>query len=372
MSVNTNELETLDLEKKEEALQNTSDIKLKLQKDPEVIRLSQSIDTKDQISLLEFGKEPANEVSAFASRVLNTVKSSSMEESSVLLKQLGKIMDKFDSKDFAEEKGLFSKIFGKGKKMIERIMAKYQTMGGEIDKVYIEIKKYENEMKNSTATLEQLYDENFKYYLELEKYIVAAELKIEDVKKNTIPQLEKKAESMDQIASMELDTAKNALELIEQRAYDLEMAKQVAFQSSPQIRLLQRGNTKLIAKINSAFVTTIPIFKTGLINAIAVKRQKLVADSMNELDRRTNEMLIRNAQNVSSQSAEIAKLAGNPSIKIETIEETWGIIMNGLEETKAIEEENKKNRESGKQRLEELQNNYNEMKNKASRQYQNK
>lgn len=368
MSMNSDDLQVLDLEKKEEALKNTTDIKVKLRQDPEVVRLSESIDTKDQISLLEFGKEPANEVSTFAGRVLNTVKSSSMEESSALLKNLGKIMDKFDSKDFAEDKGLFSKLFGKGKKIIEKIMAKYQTMGGEIDKVYVEIKKYEKEMKDSTVTLEQLYDENFKYYLELEKYIVAAELKADDIKTKLLPQMEEKA-AQDQIAAMELDSTRNALELIEQRAYDLEMAKQVAFQSAPQIRLLQRGNTKLIAKINSAFITTIPIFKTGLINAIAAKRQKLVADSMSELDRRTNEMLIKNAQNVSTQSAQIAKMAGTSSIKIETIEETWGIIMKGLEETKAIEEENKQNREDGKRRLEELQKKYETMKETSAPSY---
>jgi len=140
------------------------------------------------------------------------------------------------------------------------------------------------------------------------------------------------------------------------------MAKQVAYQSAPQIRLLQRGNTKLIGKINSAFVTTIPIFKTALINAISAKRQNLVAESMNELDKRTNELLLRNAQTISQQSVDIAKLSGAPSVKIETMEETWNIIIKGMQETKTIEEENKVLREQGKLRLEQLQENYIKMK----------
>ncbi|HLO11707.1 MAG TPA: toxic anion resistance protein, partial [Pseudoneobacillus sp.] len=130
----------------------------------------------------------------------------------------------------------------------------------------------------------------------------------------------------------------------------------------PQIRLLQRGNTKLIGKINSAFVTTIPIFKNGLIQAVAAKRQKLVADSMSELDRRTNEMLLKNAQNISQQSTDIARLAGAPSIKIETIEESWNIIIKGMQETKAIEEENKRLRVEGTKRLEQLQENFKRLK----------
>ena len=161
---------------------------------------------------------------------------------------------------------------------------------------------------------------------------------------------------------MQLDTLRNAVELLEQRVYDLEMAKMVSLQTAPQIRLLQRGNTKLIGKINSAFVTTIPIFKNGLIQAMAAKRQKLVADSMSELDRRTNEMLVRNAQNISTQSVDIARLAGSPSIKIETIEESWNIIMKGMQETKSIEEENKRLRVEGTRRLEQLQENFQKVK----------
>ncbi|MFB7139340.1 toxic anion resistance protein [Gottfriedia sp. NPDC056225] len=354
MSVNT----LTSLENQDEIIKaNPNEMKLQLRNEPEVHRLTNSIDYKNQIALLEYGKEPANEISTFSGKILNTIKASSMEESSVLLKQLGKIMDRFDAKDFAEEKGFLSKIFNRGQKLIDKLFDKYQSMGTEIDKVYIEITKYEHEMKSSTNTLEQLYEQNVMYYLELEKYIVAAEMKAEELK-TQLPALTERAGTGNQLAMMELDTLKNAIELIEQRTYDLEMAKQVAYQSAPQIRMLQRGNTKLIGKINSAFVTTIPIFKTALINAISAKRQNLVAQSMDELDKRTNELLLRNANTISQQSVDIARLSGAPSIKIETMEETWNIIMKGMQETKAIEEENKVQREQGKLRLEQLQENF--------------
>ncbi|WP_075619716.1 toxic anion resistance protein [Paenisporosarcina indica] len=338
-------------------MEDPSDQKAKLKRNPQVLQLVAKIDHKNQVELLEFGREPANEISAFTGKILSTIKSSSMEESSELLKQLGKIMDKFDKKDFVEKKSLFGKMFKKGEKIIEKLFNKYQTMGGEIDKVFVEITKYENEMKKSTTTLEELYDKNFNYFMELEKYIVAGELKVNQLRQN-LPRVQQNAETGDQVALMELNTLQNAIELLDQRIYDLEMAKQVSYQSAPQIRMLQRGNTKLIGKINSAFVTTIPIFKTGLINAIAAKRQNLVAQSMSELDRRTNEMLLRNANDISKQSIDIARMSGQPSIKIETMEQTWDIIMNGMNETKAIEEENRKMREEGRLRLEALQKKY--------------
>ncbi|MDQ0197614.1 toxic anion resistance protein [Neobacillus ginsengisoli] len=340
-----------------------SDIKLALRKEPEVQNLARTIDERDQIQVLEFGKEPAVQISRFSDQILSNMRTTKVEDSGELLKHLGRIMDKFDAKDFAKPSGgFFDKLFKKGEKMVEKLFGKYQTMGQEIDKVYVEISKYQHEMVDSTNMLEQMYEQNYQYYLTLEKYVVAGEIKVEDLKNNQLPQLEARAASGDQLASMQLDSLRNAIDLLEQRIYDLEMAKMVSLQTAPQIRLLQRGNTKLIGKINSAFVTTIPIFKNGLIQAVAAKRQKLVADSMSELDRRTNEMLLKNAQNISQQSTDIARLAGGPSIKIETIEESWNIIIKGMQETKAIEDENKRMREEGTRRLEQLQDNFKKMK----------
>ncbi|ULT55335.1 toxic anion resistance protein [Neobacillus drentensis] len=340
-----------------------TDIKLALRKEPEIQNLARTIDERDQIQILEFGKEPAVQISRFSDQILSNMRTTKVEDSGELLKHLGRIMDKFDAKDFQKTSGgLFGKLFKKGEKMVEKLFGKYQTMGSEIDKVYVEISKYQHEMVDATNMLEQMYEQNYQYYLTLEKYIVAGELKAEEMKNNTLPQLEARVAQGDQLASMQLDSLKNAIELLEQRIYDLEMAKMVSLQTAPQIRLLQRGNTKLIGKINSAFVTTIPIFKNGLIQAVAAKRQKLVADSMSELDRRTNEMLLRNAQNISQQSTDIARLAGGPSIKIETIEESWNIIIKGMQETRAIEEENKRLRLEGTKRLEQLQENFKNMK----------
>jgi len=343
--------------------EKVSEIKLALRNEPEVQKLAQSIDEKDQIQILEFGKEPATQISKFSDKILNNMRTTKVEDSGELLKQLGRIMDKFDKKDFEDtSKGFFGKLFKKSEKIMEKLFGKYQSMGQEIDKVYVEISKYQTEMVDSTTMLDEMYEQNYQYYLTLEKYAVAGNMKSEELKMQVLPQVEAKAIAGDQLAGMQLDSLRNAIELLDQRVYDLEMAKMVALQTAPQIRLLQRGNTKLIGKINSAFVTTIPIFKNGLIQAVAAKRQKLVADSMSELDRRTNEMLVKNAQNISQQSVDIARLAGSPSIKIETIEESWNIIIKGMQETKSIEEENKRLREEGTKKLEELQNNFKQMK----------
>ncbi|WLR52714.1 toxic anion resistance protein [Bacillus tianshenii] len=343
-------VEQEDILTKEEA----DDTRIQLRKEPEVQQLAHQIDHRNQNELLEFGKEPAIQISQFSDRILSMMQSSEVSDSSKMLKQLGKVMDRFDKKDFEEPKGFIGKMFNRGEKMIEKIFSKYQTLGGEIEKIHVEISNYKDQMVKTTTTLDEMYQHNVEYYLELEKYVVAGQLKLEELKA-MVPEYEQKVQSGDQLAQMELNTLTNSVQALEERIYDLEMARMVAIQTAPQIRLLQRGNSRLVGKINSAFVTTIPIFKNSVIQAVAAKRQKLVADSLNELDRRTNEMIRRNAENISQQSTEIAKLAGRPSVDIDTIEESWQIIVKGMEETRSIEEENKRLRAEGTERIHKLQ-----------------
>ena len=320
--------------------QTAQDVRLQLRQDADVQRIYNAVDIKDQLELIELGKEPSMEISRFADQILHTMSLSKIEDSGELLKQLGKIMDRFDSKDFAEEKsGFFSRMFKKADKMIEQIFSKYQTMGREIDKVYVEITKYQDEMKKSIGTLDGLYEQNLKYYLDLEKYVVAGEMLLERLNTELVPMYEERVRNNDQLAGIELESLKNSVEILEQRIDDLEKARMVALLTAPQIRMIQRGNNKLIGKINTAFITTIPIFKNGIIQAVNAKRQKLVADSMAELDRRTK------------QSVEVARLSGSSSIKMETLEETWNIISRGMQETQQIEEQNKREREESRKRM---------------------
>ncbi len=327
-----------------------------LSRSPEVEKISRQIDIRDHSTILEYGSKPAAEIGGFADKILSRVKRSDLEDSATMLTQLAKLMNTFDPKDFDEEKGgVFGKLFKNAKKMIEKILAKYQTIGGEIDIIYREITKYKTQIGETNNVLEELYGKNFIYYQELEKYIVGGNMILNHLKTTELPAMQEKAANGTQLDVVNLENLNNSIEILEQRIYDLEMAKVVALQTAPQIRMIQKGNYKLLGKIQSAFVITIPIFKNGLIQAIALKKQKIVADSMDALDKATNELLLKNAQHTAAQSAQIARMSGG-SVKLETLQETWQTILQGIEETKAIEEENKRQREAGTEKLHELQN----------------
>ena len=149
--------------------------------------------------------------------------------------------------------------------------------------------------------------------------------------------------------------------MLEQRTQDLRIAENVALQSIPMLKTMEFSNYNLVRKINSAFIITLPVFKQALSQAILLKRQRIQAQAMEALDQRTNEMLIKNAQNTVEASKLTTQLASGSSIQMETLETTWRTIVTGIQETKAIQEEASRKRVEDQARLNQIKTEFNEM-----------
>ena len=320
----------------------------------EVDALVSTIEVNNLETIVSFGAEAADEISKASDIVLNSMSMSQIDESSEMLNALSKIMSKFDIDEIREDKGLFNKLFGNLRKQLEKILQKYHTMGDEVDKIYVQLKQYESEIKQSNRNLNQMFDANVGYYHELVKYILAGEQGCKELE-NYIAQRQQDYENTsDNAIQLELSSLNNALMMLEQRTQDLRTAENIAMQSIPMIKTMEYSNMNLVRKINSAFIVTLPVFKQALAQAIMLKRQKIQAEAMSELDKKTNEMLIKNAKNTVGQSKMTAKLASGSSIKIDTLEKTWRTIVNGIDETRAIQENARKQRIDDAARLDQI------------------
>lgn len=330
----------------------------KYENSAEVDEIASKIAIYDPESIVTFGNEVAEEIAKCSDTVLNSVNLSQINETGEMLALLGKIMDKFDINEITEKPGLFQKLFGNIKKQLEKILDKYHTMGEEVDKIYIKLKQYEEEIKQSNKKLDMMFQTNINYYQELMKYILAGEQGIKELDAYIQQRVEEFNRTNDKSIQLDLNTLYQAKEMLEQRTQDLRIAENVAIQSIPMLKTMQFSNVNLIRKINSAFIITLPIFKQALTQAILLKRQRIQAEAMSALDKKTNEMLIKNAQNTAEQAKLTAQLASGSSIKIETLETTWKTIMTGIEETKKIQEEAAKKRIEDQKRLEVIKNDF--------------
>ena len=268
-------------------------------------------------------------------------------------------MDQFDINEIKDNPGLFGKLFGNFRKQLDKILAKYHTMGEEVDKIYVQLKGYESEIKQSNKKLDTMFKTNVDYYHELVKYILAGEQACKEIEAYIAQRQQDMENTGDQSIQFELTSLNQALMMLEQRTQDLRTAENVAMQSIPMIKTMEFSNYNLVRKINSAFIVTLPVFKQALAQAILLKRQKIQAESIAELDKKTNEMLLKNAQNTVDVSKMTAKMASGSSIQIETLEKTWATITNGIEETRRIQEDARKKRQEDQVRLEAIKQDFN-------------
>ena len=199
-----------------------------------------------------------------------------------------------------------------------------------------------------------MFDANVNYYHDLVKYILAGEQAGKELEAYIAQRQSDFEATGDNAIQLELASLNNSLMMLEQRTQDLRTAENVAMQSIPMIKTMEFSNMNLVRKINSAFIVTLPVFKQALAQAVMLKRQKIQAEAMAELDKKTNEMLIKNARNTVEQSKMTARLASGSSIKIETLETTWRTIVNGIDETRAIQENARKQRTDDAARLETI------------------
>ena len=232
-------------------------------------------------------------------------------------------------------------------------------MGDEVDKIYVQLRKYEEEIKQANKKLDQMFNANVEYYHKLVKYILAGEQGCKEIETYLEQRRQDMATTGDTSIQFEIQNLEQALMMLEQRTQDLRTAESIAMQSVPMIKMMAFSNMNLVRKINSAFIVTLPVFKQALAQAMMLKRQKIQAEAMSALDQKTNEMLVKNAQNTVEQSKMIARMASGSSIKIETLEKSWQTIMNGIDETRQIQEDARKQRKEDQAKLQVIKNDFN-------------
>ena len=86
--------ELIPLQKEGLTEQTANETRLALRNDPEVASIIKAVDWRDANDILTIGKEPSHELSRFTDKILHSMTLSKLDDSSDLLKQLEKVMNK--------------------------------------------------------------------------------------------------------------------------------------------------------------------------------------------------------------------------------------------------------------------------------------
>jgi uncharacterized protein YaaN involved in tellurite resistance len=205
--------------------------------------------------------------------------------------------------------------------------------------------------------LEQLYDTNKDYFQALNVYIAAGEIKLEEIHEKTIPALKQEAEATnDQMKFQDVKDMIQFADRLDKRLYDLKLSREITIQSAPQIRLIQNTNQALVEKIQSSIMTAIPLWKNQVAIALTLIRQRHAVEAQKQVSKTTNELLLKNAEMLKTNTIETARENERGLVDIETLKKTQESLITTLEETLRIQEEGRTKRRLAEQELASMEN----------------
>lgn len=320
-------------------------------------KLSKQIKPMDNDGLLNYGTEAQSNMSQFSHRILNEVKTTDVGPVGDSLNGLMSKLKSVNPEELnPENQSKLKRIFKRTKASVNEIFSKMQSVGSQIDRISIELDKHKNNLKKDIDMLDELYDMNKDYFDELSLYIEAAKHKQYVLQQDEIPKLREQAKStgnqMDVQAASDME---QFVDRLDKRIYDLQLSRQIAIQTAPQIRMIQNVNQALAEKIQSSILTSIPLWKNQMSIALTLMRQRNAVSAQKAVTDTTNDLLLKNSE-LSKQNA-LATATENERgvVDIETLKTTQKDIIETIEQTLQIQEQGRTKRKQAESELNELE-----------------
>ncbi|MGG2973059.1 toxic anion resistance protein [Geobacillus stearothermophilus] len=317
------------------------------------LALARQIDPANHQAILQYGVAAQAELSKFSHAILHHVQTKDAGPVGEVISELmAKIKEVNPDDLMTAKKGFLSRLFGTVAKPLQGMVAKYQKIGVEIDKIADQLEKHRHLLFRDIMMLETLYEKNKEYFEALNIYIAAAEYKLEELRTKTIPEKQAAAErSGDQMAWQEVQDLRQFADRLEKRVHDLKLSRQVTIQTAPQIRMIQHMNETLVERIQSSILNAIPLWKNQVVIALTLFRQQKAAEAQKQVAETTNELLLRNSELLKTNSIAIAKENERGLVDIETLKRTQENLIATLEETLKIQAEGRLKRQQAEREL---------------------
>ena len=311
------------------------------------------IDITNSAAVMNYGVATQRKLADFSQSTIEKVKTNDMGEVGDLLTGLVTQLKGFDIEE--NEKGLKA-FFKKSTNKLTALKAKYSSIETNVTAVSRELEKHQVTLLKDIDILDKMYDLNLSYFKELTMYILAGKQKLEQVRNNELKDLQAKAEAsgLPEDAQKAKDLA-DKCNRFEKKIYDLELSRNIALQTGPQIRLVQSADTEMAEKIQSTIVNTIPLWKNQMVIALGVEHSNQAARAEREVNDMTNELLKKNADKLKTAVTESAKEAERGVVDIETLKHTNETLISTIDEVISIQQNGSARRHEAEKELNELE-----------------
>ncbi|MFW3611611.1 toxic anion resistance protein [Staphylococcus caprae] len=319
--------------------------------------ISQQIKPLDHEGLLQFGTNLQQSMSQFSHQMLDEVQSKDMGPVGDSLNQLMGKLKSVNPNDLDPNKqSKLKRLFRRTKASINEVFSRMQSVSSQIDRITVQLDKHKGNLTKDVELLDGLYDQNKKYFDDVTLYIAAAQRKKQQIQSETIPVLQDKAQhSGNQMDIQAVADMEQFVDRLEKRIYDLQLSRQIAIQTAPQIRMIQNVNQALAEKIQSSILTSIPLWKNQMAIALTLMRQRNAVSAQRAVTDTTNDLLTQNASMLKQNAIETATENERGIVDIETLKTTQSDIIETIEQTLQIQQDGRQKRQAAEKELNGLE-----------------
>ncbi|MED3662307.1 toxic anion resistance protein [Ureibacillus terrenus] len=314
----------------------------------EALFLASQLDTRYE-TILRFGEEVQKSLKDFTHQLLVQVQRNDTSPIREILSNLVEQLDSINLEGITDQrKGFFRKLF-KPKASIQQIISQYNRLSKQIDRLTIHLKRAQENLLKDNALLNQLYERNEDYFHRINLYIAALEMKKMDLLKE-LKILEHQLDDRDNpMFEQKLSDLQNAIEWLDRRMYDLQLSREIAIQTAPQIRMIQSTNEMLIEKIQSSILSTIPLWQSQISMLVNLNRQHRANETGKSLGS-ASEMITR--KNSEMMSLSVEKKFGPEELT--HLKETQEQLMESIAETLRIHDDRSEKQQTFKKTMQDI------------------
>ena len=317
--------------------------------------IAAQINVADSQAIIQYGVGAQSKISGFADNMLGELRSKDSGYVGDVLTNLVLKIKEVDAGGLTGKGGIAG-LLGNLAGAFKRFIARYEKLSVQIEKIIDELDRARMTLLKDITLLDGLYQKNLDYLHELDLFIAAGQMKLEELRTKTLPELQARAESSkDPMDAQRLQDFNQFLDRFDKKLYDLKLSRMVSIQTAPQVRLIQNGDQLLVEKIQSSILNTIPLWKNQIVIAISLFRQKKAVELQKQVSQTTNDLLSRNAEMLKQGTIDVARESERGIVEIETLQKVNTDLISTIEEALKIQQEGKSKRAAAETELAKME-----------------
>ncbi|HTY57804.1 MAG TPA: toxic anion resistance protein [Bacteroidota bacterium] len=343
------------------ALRETPDIakidSLPAEEKQRVLTIKQGISYTDSQAVVQYGVGAQGRIADFADSILSEIRNKDAGTAGNSLSDLLVTIKHINVDGLGARNPLASiPIIGGLVDAARRFVQRYEKLSVQIERITNDLDRARVQMLKDIAMLDKLFEKNWVYLHDLDLFILAGKMALEEVQKSVIPALQEKAKSTgDPQDAQKLQDALQFADRFDKKIHDLILSRMVSIQTAPQIRLIQNNDQLLVEKIQTSILNTIPLWKNQIVIAISLFRQKKALMLQKEVTDSTNELLAKNSEMLKESSLEVARQSERGIVDLETLQKVNADLIATLEETIHIQDEGRTKRRAAEEELKKME-----------------